>query len=237
MTDESARKQFGIVGLINAMFICALLSALAAPLLRRLSMAERFLMVCGVFVVLVVGVGMFAILLRMRFQLEQRTGALELRCQRPYAAWRNFGWTLGLSIVLAGYGYLMVRGAAERAQPLFLLNPTFILMIYCLTFQVVVRWWWGFDPTIIEVRQNALVLHGLRSITWDRIRRHSWGGSVPSQLNLFLEAPLGGGNVMHFKVEPKQVGVLDAALRTHLDETQSTAADEANGVGGSELAT
>lgn len=204
---ERSTRQFHTRHLLGLMGTTALFFAVAGPAIRRLDHDQRvsaaIQAAVAAIVVLVVITGIF-----FAHQRVSRSGG-KLLASFERTSSQILHWTgVGLfAAMYLGTVYVDLQGAsAEQRETTWVLGSPHMLLI--LTNYLVVRVWWGINPSRLDVREHGLIIGGFNFIDWDSIRRYSWTGNPTRQLNLFMKQR----TVLNLKVQESFKSELETIL-------------------------
>jgi hypothetical protein len=210
--DPSASQrtvvQFRLRSLFVATLVVAVLSAIAAPWVRRLQPWQQARL--GVFLgvtLLLASVFVINLCCRRR-SVERQSGKLLFRTAIRGRVWYHLAIGVGVLFIVVGWGLCLVdvllsQDAADWWRWFY--QPA-IYAQWGAAYAVFVLWW-KLDPTTIEAREKGLILRGRNFLPWERIQSFRWGGPIPFHLTLQLHR-----RVVNLHVNPRNKQRLDQLL-------------------------
>ena len=200
--------QFRLRSLFVATLVVAVLSALAAPWMRRLQPWQQARLAVFLAVTLLFASVFVVDLCHSRRKIERQSGKLLFRTAIRGRIWYHLAIGVGALFVIAFWGLCLVDVLLSQDTAdwwKWLCQPA-IYAQWGATYAVFVLWW-RFDPTTIEAREKGLILRGRNFLPWERMQSFRWGGPSPSHLTLQLHQ-----RVVNLHVTPRDRDRLDQLL-------------------------
>ena len=190
------------------------LSAIAAPFVRRLDSPQQFRLLTFCAVVGVILLAVLVLSFLRRRHLEKISGNLLLRTQRTGSV-KHLILKVVIPVGLLLWIVYLATEFVEDSQTtkwLPALGP--LLQVAMLSSISVTYLVLGFEGNTIEAREHGLIFGGQQLFPWYEIKSHRWGGPSPSQLTLQLHQ-----RVVNILVNPADRQALDEILTAHLGGT------------------
>lgn len=209
--------QFGIKQIMVLTCMVALLCVPIGAFLRRLP-ADKQLKAFGTLLLLfVVATGAVANVFFRRYRAEQMVGEVRLRLRTlatPIYHILNIFSCVSLLTMIGMF--LVMYVYSERPLRLFggyqFIYPM-MLWVSAAASYVVTFWWWGIDPTQIEVCENGLIQQAVNATPWTLFHGYRWGSVEPNELFLLTD-----GDFMQITVPASMKEEVVENLPAHLRE-------------------
>jgi len=189
-TSDRTVLQYSLRSLLVATAVVAVLSAIAAPFVRRLNPEQQLkLGLILAFNLLLAGL-YFAFLCHNRWKVEKQGGRLLLRVHPlrddegfSYHARQAFVAAILLWTCHTELGQTLNAKGISPSQMAWTSFPIFVFSLIAVDYLVVM--WWGRPPRTMEIRENAVYMNGVAFMPWSRVRAYRWGVD-PFRLTLQL---------------------------------------------------
>ncbi len=185
--------QFGIKQIMVLTCMVALLCVPVGAFLRRLPADKQLKAYVGLLLMFVVVVVAVANVFRRRFLAEQVAGDVLLQLSSQSTPIYHILNVSSCVFLLAMVGMLLVNYVYSY-MPLRLFAGGGYQFIYPLSLWVgasasylVTYWWWGIDPTRVEICENGIIQKAVNVTLWSNFHGYRWGRVIHNELFLLTD--------------------------------------------------
>lgn len=180
-------------------FMIAILCVPIGAFLRQLPAEKQLKAYAVLLLMFVVAVFAVANVFRRRFWAEQTAGEVRMRLNTLATPIYHIVNIFSCVCLFATVGLLLVNYVySERPLQLFggyqFIYPG-AMWVGASASYLVTFWWWGIDPTRIEICENGIIQQAVNATPWTNFHGYRWGSIDQNELFLLTD-----GDFMQIKV-------------------------------------